>query len=125
MKKRAATRIVQTPKKPARPTPPGGPDSFLKRVLMFVDRNGKVKAKDSGPMHSALTMSYDQGDLSIKMHATSYAQGNGSCGAMVTYKGGRVFTAAGSFTTAPFDTKITTYKPGPWEKLIARHLRVV
>jgi hypothetical protein len=107
-----------TIKKPAT-TPKEGANKFLERVLVFVDRNGVVQAKDSSPMHSALSMSYKRGKLAIKMHATAYAQGNGSCGASVKYNGKTVFTAAGCFTSAPWDVVITTYKPGAWEKLIA------
>ena len=69
-------------------------------------------------MHTALTMKYDAGDLSIKMHATAYAQGNGSCGARVKYRGKLVFAATGNFTTTPFNSEVTTYVPGAWEKLI-------
>jgi hypothetical protein len=98
--------------------PPGGPDAFLDRVLRFVDQNGKVVAKDSSPVHSALTMRYDSDVLKIKMHATMYAMGNGSCGAQIKYLGKTVFSAAGSYTVRPFEVEVVTYEPGPWERLI-------
>ncbi len=93
-------------------------DALMLRVLVFVDRNGVVVNKDSSPMHSALMMKYKGRGLDIKMHATTYAQGNGSCGALVKYRGKRVFSAGGCFTAAPWDVEAKTYKTGAWEKII-------
>lgn len=96
-------------------------DAFLERVLVFVDRNGRVKGKTSSPMHSALSMEYELGDLKIKMHASAFAQGNGSCGATVHYKGKKVYAAAGCYTAAPWDVEETVHEKGPWERLIKKY----
>jgi len=93
-------------------------DALMLRVLVFVDQNGVVVAKDSSPMHSSLTMKYKGRGLDIKMHATSYAQGNGSCGALVKYRGKKVFSAGGCYTDGPWDVEAATYKTGAWEKMI-------
>lgn len=95
-------------------------DALMLRVLVFVDRNGEVVAKDSSPMHSSLTMKYEnkRKKLVIKMHATAYAQGNGTCGALVKHKGKKVFSAGGCYTDGPRDVEAATYKTGAWEKII-------
>ncbi len=94
-------------------------DALMLRVLKFVDQKGEVVAKESSPMHSALTMKYKGRGLDIKMHATAYAQGNGSCGALVKYKGKKVFVAGGCYTAGPWDVEATIYKEGAWENLVA------
>lgn len=94
-------------------------DDFLLKVLVFVDRNGKIESKNSNPMSCSLQMAYDANDLKIKMSAYSHCQGNGSCGAKVTYKGKVVYDASGNFTTRPFNTTAKKHSPGNWEKLIS------
>lgn len=93
-------------------------DKYLENVLVFVDRNGTVVSKSGSPMSCSLEMSYDKGDLKVKMSAFAAGMGNGSCGATVTYKGKVAYKAHGSFTTRPFNTKVTKYEPGAWEKLM-------
>ena len=94
------------------------PDKFLENVLVFVDRNGFIVNKQSTPMSCSLEMKYENGDLKAKMHAYAHGMGNGSCGATVTYKGETVFEGAGGFTARPFNSKINTYIPGEWERLM-------
>ncbi len=93
-------------------------DKFLEEVMVYVDRNGTVDDKHSTPMSCSLKMSYKQGDLSITMHAYAHGMGNGSCGATVKYKGKTVYSASGNFTSGPFNTKVSKYTPGAWEKLL-------
>lgn len=93
-------------------------DKYLEEVMVYVDRNGTVDSKHSTPMSSSLKMSYNQGDLSITMHAYAHGMGNGSCGATVKYKGKVVYSAGGKYTAGPFGTKVSKYVPGDWEKLL-------
>ena len=93
-------------------------DSFMEKVLIFVDRNGVVESKTSNPMSSSLKMSYASGDLKIKMQAYSHCQGNGSCSAKVTYKDKVVYEASGGFTATCHNVIVKKYKPGDWEKIV-------
>lgn len=93
-------------------------DKFLEEVLVFVDRRGTIVEKFSGRMSTTLRMKYEQGDLSITMHAFAHGMGNGSCAATVTYQGKVVYDAAGHFTSSPYNTKVKTYHPGPWEQVM-------
>src|SRR5208282_6383922 len=94
-------------------------DALMQRVLVFVDRNGEVVQKESSPMHSALEMKYRSrgGKLVIKMHVAAYAQGNGSCSAIVKHNGKTVFNGGGCYTAGPWDVEATTFKKGVWEKM--------
>lgn len=93
-------------------------DSFMEKVLVFVDRNGTVEDKTSNPMSCSLKMSYASNDLKIKMHAYSHCQGNGSCSAKVTYKGKVVYEASGGFTSTCRNVTAKVHTSGDWEKLI-------
>jgi hypothetical protein len=94
-------------------------DKFLEKVLVFVDRNGEVKSKESTPFSSSLTMKYeDRDNLLIEMDVFANGFGNGSCRATITYEKKIVYRAKSNYTSSPFNTKEEVYIPGEWEKLI-------
>ncbi|MDE1833816.1 MAG: hypothetical protein KGH64_00600 [Candidatus Micrarchaeota archaeon] len=90
-------------------------DNLMLRILVFVDRNGKVVSKNGNRMSSSLSMAYVDKEFDIKMSAFCHCMGNGSCSATVRYKGALVFNASGSYTSGPYGVKAKTYECGDWE----------
>jgi len=93
-------------------------NSFMRSVLIFIDRNGTVIHKNSNPMLSQLSMKYDKQDLKAEMSVTAHAMGNGSCSAKIEFKGEIVYAANGNYTANPFNVKETVNKSGNWKSLI-------
>lgn len=93
-------------------------NDFMNRVLVFVDRNGRVLSKFGTPMNAGLSMEYNLNGLTIKMDVYTHCQGNGSCSAKVKYKGKVVYKAAGQYMSGPFGVKVEKYVPGEWEGLL-------
>lgn len=93
-------------------------DELMLKVLVFVDKYGRVITKNGGAMSSSLSMEYKEKDLDITMKVFCHAWGNGSCGTVVKHKNKKVFDAAGKYISAPIDVKADIYESGEWEKLI-------
>ena len=93
-------------------------DKFVEKILIFVDRNGKVLDKHSTPLSASLVMRYDVEKLKINMHVYRHAMGNGSCVVEVRYKDKCVLKAGGLYVNTCRDVKFERYRSGKWEKLI-------
>lgn len=95
-------------------------DEYLKKVLIFVDRNGTVEDKSSSSHSASLKMKYEENGLHIEMYVCANGMGNGSCGATIKYRENIVYEAKGNYTSGPFNTEVTKYSTGVWESLISR-----
>lgn len=93
-------------------------NDFMRDVLVFIDRNGKIEGKHSSGVNCGLSMSYKAKSMRANFDVYSHAMGNGSCSVTVYYNNRKVYKASGCFMGTPFGVEEEIYKPGKWEELM-------
>lgn len=92
-------------------------------AIMWVDHGGgTVLDKSSSPVAASLDMEHRQGEVEARFWVYVSAQGNGSMGLSVWFKGELVFNMGdvprGSYLYPSDKLQVSTYIHGAWEKFL-------